>query len=370
MLLVFFCTTLQAETYIREYTYKASEADSKLSSRMIALDQVKVLLLQEIGTHIRQKINITKDGSGSTYASEDVEAITAGLTKVDVLEEKWNGETYYLKAKVEADTQRVLDAIEEYKKSDSNEKMRYIESLKSNERELKKTRDENRNLREQLKQVNAEKQKQIITTKYKNNLNKLSVSPMFIKGWVAYEQGDYNGAIYWYKKAAELEYAPAQFNLAVMYFVGWTGVIADYNKSFYWMRKAADQGYTDAIFSVGGAYEAGRGVKQDYVRAAFWYKQAAVQGDKYAQGNLARLYLNGKGVPKNEKEAAYWYIKAANQGNASAYNQLAAMYSKGIGVTKNEKKAAYWRRKGTEERENIQRLIDHSRSILRSEDSN
>lgn len=63
---VFFSTTIHAKTYIREYTYKASEADSKLSSRTIALDQVKVLLLQEIGTHIRQKISIAKDSSGNT----------------------------------------------------------------------------------------------------------------------------------------------------------------------------------------------------------------------------------------------------------------------------------------------------------------
>ncbi len=82
---------LLAEEYIREYTYKASEADSKITSRTIALDQLKTILLQEIGTHIRQEISITKDGSGSTYASEDVEAITAGLTKVEIIEEKWNG---------------------------------------------------------------------------------------------------------------------------------------------------------------------------------------------------------------------------------------------------------------------------------------
>ena len=54
ILVILFClfinTTVVAETYIREYTYKASEADSKLTSRTIALDQVKTILLQEIGT--------------------------------------------------------------------------------------------------------------------------------------------------------------------------------------------------------------------------------------------------------------------------------------------------------------------------------
>ena len=39
---------LNAKTWVREYTYNASEADSKLTSRAISLEQVKRLLLQEI----------------------------------------------------------------------------------------------------------------------------------------------------------------------------------------------------------------------------------------------------------------------------------------------------------------------------------
>ena len=86
ILSAFVISNVQAETYIRDYTYEASEADSKITSRANALDQVKIILLQEIGTHIRQKLNITKDGEGNTYAREDVEAITAGLTKVEIIE--------------------------------------------------------------------------------------------------------------------------------------------------------------------------------------------------------------------------------------------------------------------------------------------
>ena len=107
----------QAKNYVRDYTYTASEVDSKVTSRIIALDQVKIILLQEIGTHIRQKMNITKNHTGVVYAQEDVEAITAGLTKVEILEEKWNGKTYYLKAKIEADTDKVLNALDEFKKA-------------------------------------------------------------------------------------------------------------------------------------------------------------------------------------------------------------------------------------------------------------
>jgi hypothetical protein len=36
-------------TYQREYSYQASESDSKISCRTIALEQVKRLLLEELG---------------------------------------------------------------------------------------------------------------------------------------------------------------------------------------------------------------------------------------------------------------------------------------------------------------------------------
>ena len=104
-----------AETYVREYTYKASDADSKLTSRSIALEQVKILLLQELGTHIWHEINISRQDSGEEISNEDLEAITAGFTKIKILEENWNGEEYYLKAKIGASADDVANAVNEYK---------------------------------------------------------------------------------------------------------------------------------------------------------------------------------------------------------------------------------------------------------------
>ena len=51
----FFCfaanLALAAEqTYLREYQYQASEADSKITTRAIALQQVEQILLDELGT--------------------------------------------------------------------------------------------------------------------------------------------------------------------------------------------------------------------------------------------------------------------------------------------------------------------------------
>ena len=40
------------KTFIKEYTYLASDLDSKVSSRAIALEQVKRALLEELGTYL------------------------------------------------------------------------------------------------------------------------------------------------------------------------------------------------------------------------------------------------------------------------------------------------------------------------------
>ncbi len=39
-------------TFVKEYNYNASDLDSKVSSRTIALEQVKRLLLEELGTYL------------------------------------------------------------------------------------------------------------------------------------------------------------------------------------------------------------------------------------------------------------------------------------------------------------------------------
>ena len=51
--LCFSNTALAAEqTYVREYVYQASEIDSKVTARAIALQEVKRILLSELGTHV------------------------------------------------------------------------------------------------------------------------------------------------------------------------------------------------------------------------------------------------------------------------------------------------------------------------------
>ncbi|MEW6616751.1 MAG: hypothetical protein AB1401_14955, partial [Thermodesulfobacteriota bacterium] len=76
-------------TFEREYTYQASEADSKLSCRAIALEQVKRLLLEELGTYLESRTEI-KDFK---LTKDQIITLTAGIVRTEIVKETWDGKT-------------------------------------------------------------------------------------------------------------------------------------------------------------------------------------------------------------------------------------------------------------------------------------
>src|SRR4030067_1940523 len=71
-------------TFQKEYTYQASEADSKLSSRTIALEQVRRLLLEELGTDLEGEM-VVKDFK---LTKDPVTALTAGIVSTEIIDEE------------------------------------------------------------------------------------------------------------------------------------------------------------------------------------------------------------------------------------------------------------------------------------------
>ena len=89
----------ETKTFVKEYTYQASEADTKLSSRVIALEQVKRLLLEELGTYLESETEV----KNFQLTKNQIVILTAGIVRAEIIEERWDGKTYYLKAKIAAD---------------------------------------------------------------------------------------------------------------------------------------------------------------------------------------------------------------------------------------------------------------------------
>ena len=119
------------------------------------------------------------------------------------------------------------------------------------------------------------------------------------------------------------------------YYWGKNGKTKDYDQAVKWYRKAAEMGNADAQNNLGICYANGQGVTQEYenfVLAAFfgetdkealkWYRKAAEQGHSQAQNNLGLCYYKGRGVTKDLNKAKEWWRKSAAQGNQTAKNNL------------------------------------------------
>ncbi len=161
------------------------------------------------------------------------------------------------------------------------------------------------------------------------------------KGGKAYQNGDFETAAEWFRKAAEQGDATGQYLLGLMYRYG-KGISRDSVEAAEWFRKAAEQGHVRSQFNLAVMSELGEGVSKSQTEAIKWYQKAAEQGDAQAQQNLAAMYYLGQGVAKNSEKAAEWYQKAAEQGIGRSQYALGVMYFKGDGVSQDYKHAYVW----------------------------
>ena len=135
----------------------------------------------------------------------------------------------------------------------------------------------------------------------------------FEKATEAFEKGDYETTLRELRPLAEQGYAPAQYNLGLMYGNGW-GVPQDYQRALKWYKLSAEQGHVGAQFNVGNMYNDGHGVSQDGRQAVKWLTLAAENRHAQAQYNLAVLYYKGDGVPQDYVRVHLWFNLAASNG--------------------------------------------------------
>jgi len=131
-----FTSMAASRDFIESYTYSAGDSDSKLTCRMVSLLEVKRLLLEKIGTYLESRTEI-KDFQ---IEKDEIVALTAGVVKLEILEEKWNGEKYTLTAKIEADPDEITNAINKLR--NQHDKIENIQKLKTvNEESLVRMRE-------------------------------------------------------------------------------------------------------------------------------------------------------------------------------------------------------------------------------------
>ena len=212
------------EVFEREYTYQATKIDTRESSRAIALEQAKKLLLDELGIYV-EATSIVEDDK---IKANEIKVLTAGVVKTEILDEKWDGSKYWMKVKLEADPNDVAKSIAELRK---NQEM--VEELKQTKKDKENALQEIDNLKTRLaaEQEDITEQKQ----KYDAAINDLAAANLTGNGDTAMIYGDYDDAAASYKQVVDMEpdNANAIYNLGVVYvYLGnYTLAIEDFNRA-------------------------------------------------------------------------------------------------------------------------------------------
>ena len=183
----------ETKTFIKEYTYQASEYDSKVTCRALALEQVKRLLLEELGTYLESQTEV----ENFQLTRDQIITLTAGIVMAQIIEEKWDGRSYWLKAKVSADTGEVSKSIDRLRKD--RQKTKELEEMR---KKADEALSELEKLREELKITKAEKKN---FDQYNRAINKLSVTGLVERGHALFTSGKYQDAIEAYSKAIKLD---------------------------------------------------------------------------------------------------------------------------------------------------------------------
>jgi hypothetical protein len=115
-------TNIRTQNIVKEYQYYVSDDDSKNSARKKALTQVKNLILEEIAVLVVSYLELStvENEKYQKYFKEEIKNLTADIVKTEIIDEIFNGKSYYVKVSVLVDPDCVSEGISEILKIKAN----------------------------------------------------------------------------------------------------------------------------------------------------------------------------------------------------------------------------------------------------------
>lgn len=325
------------KVFPRDYTYHAGEADSKVTSRSVAMEQVKRLLLEEIGTYIESHTEV----KNFELTKDQITALTAGIVRLKIVDEKWDGEKYWLKAEIVVDPDDVtkkIDALrqDQVKMQELEDAKKRVEELLRENESLRKSASKNDQASVQLYQANIksleaaemirEAQSLVSAGNMKKALELMNEAvssepknnrPYGMRGFVLMKMGKKSEAINDFSKAMELksDYAAAYCYRGHVY-----GSLREYEKSVADLNKCISLDLKPNQASV--AYHA-RGLSYEFLKkydeAIRDFTKAISLNPKYinAYGNRGLCYFRTNKFPEAVED--YNQVIALDPKQANAY---------------------------------------------------
>ncbi len=207
----------ETKTFTRDYTYTAGEADSKITARSISLDQVKRILLEEIGVYLQSTLKTEKKEEDTSYTEvtkEQLTSITAGITETKIIEERWTGEKYYIKAEITVDADDVKEKLNRVLEDQDQTK-----SLEESQMRADSADAEIARLKKELAEAKSQNEKESLKKQYAEETQTLDNVDASRSAHTALNSGNYDLAITRFAAITKMQprNARAYFNLGLAY---------------------------------------------------------------------------------------------------------------------------------------------------------
>ena len=288
-----------ADIYIRDYYYTASETDSKVTCRENSLKQVKAELLDEVGMLVSHNLQINKDNFGVSAFKEVISTTSLAITSLEILEENWNGVTYYIKVQIDIDKEQVKKLLEDISYKQKFEAL--SSSFSDFVNKLEKSQNRILNLQLELLEEGVEVNVDELPV-FEFSVHKiLSPEELFIIGkFFFYSKTKREQALPWLLLSANKENADAQ----LFYFLLRVDESKNYynlDQAIYWLKKSAMNSNALASNILGDYYDVGYffqkakdKIDPDQKQSFFWHLKAASLGNEESIYIVAEKILNGE----------------------------------------------------------------------------
>lgn len=193
----------QEQTFIKEYTYNASELDSRNSCRAIATNQLRLLLLNEVGVYVESESILKTSEVSGEFAQDFVEniaTISAGVTKLEILDEKWDGETFWMQAKITIDPKNIEQMLLDISKD--RKRTKELEEIKL---QLAYATKELEQIKEAIGGAPNQRDDSGLIDKYESQIKTLTSADYFLNGKERFNNRKFDAAIEAFTKSIELE---------------------------------------------------------------------------------------------------------------------------------------------------------------------
>lgn len=292
-------TPISAETYLREYTYQASELDSKITSRDFALKQLKRELIEYIGVHIKSEITLHQNSDGYQFFNEDVQALSAGVTKLEVIDEKWNGKEFYIKASIDVDASSLFS---EFKLIQDN-----VKSLSSD--------------------INFDNPDKVFCDKKFTSASAESIYSEAIKIKNKQKEKQKKEKKSYYspdKRVIEYTRCAAYFGDPQAQFDMFLSEKSTYDKlnKINWLASSAKNGNAAAMYWFSRVMYGGYTIRKpdrNTPKKYFWLYKSAIKEYPNAMYEIARAHYHGGYYEKDLKEAERWLLKSINNSSSDYF---------------------------------------------------